>query len=89
MKRDYHKEPYIDHSIIFDKMQLPTFCRDFLELAEQADIDDPDLYFDHVDNLLVNIKNCYAEGILSKKVWDVVKQKYYIHALEVEAREDE
>lgn len=88
MKRDYHKEPYIDHSIIFDKMQLPTFCRDFLELAEQADIDDPDLYFDHVDNLLVSVKNFYAEGELSKNVWDIVKQKYYIHALEVEAREE-
>lgn len=88
MKQAYHKEPYIDHSINFDKTVLPINCQEFIERAEQADIDDPDLYFDHVENLLVNVKNAYAAGMISKQTWRIVEAKYYVHGVRVMETEE-
>lgn len=45
-------------------------------------------YFDCVDDLDVNAKNAYVAGCISKKTWDLLMQKYYVYALEIEAEEE-
>lgn len=82
MSSDYHKVSYIDHNIICNE-KLPVNIQSLAEMLEKSDREDPDQYFDIVDAYLVNVKNAYAAGMISKAAWNLLEKKYYFHALKV------
>lgn len=84
-----HKESYIDASIKTPG-GLPKNILWLLELL--ADYDSRGawwLYFDRLDDLWVNSKNAIAAGIMSKKDWEILEKKYWIHADLIYDKEEE
>lgn len=88
MKQSYHKKSYIDFDIIC-REPLHPILRNLMRRCERADWDDPDLYFDYVDDFLVWTKNFCAEGELQWSTYRALWQKYYTHALKIDKEEEE
>lgn len=75
-----HKESYIDSSITTSE-SLPSNIHALLQLLSDYDKEGAWwLYFDMLDNLWVNSKNAIAAGVMSKKDWEMIERKYWIHA---------
>lgn len=82
-----HKESYIDSTIETPAL-LPKNILALLQLLSDYDKDGAWwLYFDRLDDLWVNSKNAIASGAMSKKNWDILEKKYWIHADKVYERE--
>ena len=81
------EKSYIDPNIVITE-SLPKNLLWLIDRVEKSDKENKLAYFDCVDDLDINAKNAYAAGCISKKTWDLLMQKYYVYALEIEAEEE-
>ena len=81
------EKSYIDPNIVITE-SLPKNLLWLIDRVEQSDKENKLAYFDCVDDLDINAKNAYVAGCISKKTWDLLMQKYYVYALEIEAEEE-
>ncbi len=81
------EKSYIDPNIVITE-SLPKNLLWLIDRVEKSDKENKLAYFDCVDDLDVNAKNAYVAGCISKKTWDLLMQKYYVYALEIEAEEE-
>lgn len=83
-----HTESYIDDSITISE-HLPSNLRWMITELEQFDKEGrAGAYLTRAEDLDVGAKNAYAEGDISKKTWNALVQKYFIHANRVMDEED-
>ena len=81
------EKSYIDPNIVITE-SLPKNLLWLIDRVEKSDKENKLAYFDCVDDLDINAKNAYVAGCISKKTWDLLMQKYYVYALEIEAEEE-
>lgn len=75
-----HIKSYIDPSIK-TPTGLPQNIYGLLNMLEEYDKKGNSIfYFDRLDDLWVNCKNAIAVNYMSRKDWEVIKQKYWIYA---------
>ena len=83
-----HKESYIDKSIETPG-RLPTNVLGILRMLSECDEKGQDvLYYDRLNDLWVICKNAMAAGAMSKKDWETIKEKYWVHADIISAKEE-
>lgn len=68
--KERHKESYIDSSIE-DPKGLPKNVIAILEMLHD---------YDRLDDLCVITKNAIGAHAMTEKDWDVIVQKYWVHA---------
>lgn len=75
-----HAESYIDNTIQTPQ-NLPSNIMVLLDMLSVYDKERNSIcYFDRLDDLWINAKNAIAAGVMSKKDWNILEQKYWIHA---------
>ncbi|MBO4704849.1 MAG: hypothetical protein J5647_03830 [Spirochaetaceae bacterium] len=78
-----HTESYIDQTIETPE-NIPKNIKALLQELHKWDESDQDgadvFYYDRLDDLWVNAKNAVAAGVMSKKDWKIIEQKYWTHA---------
>lgn len=82
-----HSNSYINNAIQIVE-PLPNNIVFMIRDLEYYDRNDPELYFNHTDDLWVNAKNAFAAGVISRKTWDLITEKYIRHALKIAEKED-
>ena len=82
-----HTESYINSSMA-TPANLPRNILGILKMLSDYDAEGAWwLYFDRLDDLWVNSKNAIAAGAMSKKDWELLEDKYWIHAEKVYNKE--
>ncbi|MCR4714283.1 MAG: hypothetical protein K5751_07880 [Treponemataceae bacterium] len=86
-----HTESYIDNTIETPE-NIPKNIKALLQELHKWDESGQEgadvFYYDRLDDLWVNAKNAVAAGVMSKKDWKTIEQKYWIHADIVMQKED-
>lgn len=84
-----HTTSYIN-SMIETPTNLPKNILGILGMLADYDNEGNNiLYFDRLDDLWVNAKNAIAAGVMSKRDWIILEEKYWLHAEMIYSKEKE
>lgn len=72
-----HGQKYCDiHDEVKIDFEVPSVLQEILDMAEESDLSQDGNYYNLVETIFSLSKNLCADGIITRKQWDTILQRY-------------